>query len=381
MTGLPPLGIDPLPGIDLRHMLLLTDDTAMLQHAAHATPNLYHGYCTDDNARALIAAVKSIALGVHVPRSTAAGAVATDSLRVCTQRYLAFLSYAFNAEAGRLRNYMGYDRTWAEGVGSEDSHARAVWAAGTAVRLGPSDDIRQLADSLMQQILPAVEGFEGMRPWAFALLGIDEYLRGSGDHGDARRLRAVLAERMLEVWRENSSRKWPWWEDHLTWANAKLPHAVLVSGSALENRDMVQAAVTALRWLLEVQTGPAGQLSIIGNDGWYVRGGRKAQFDQQPIEAQGLVQACVAAAAITREDYWARQARRCFQWFTGHNDLNLALYNAQTGGCHDGLTAGGVNSNQGAESTLAYILSVLDLHHYERARKSEQDAASARDRS
>lgn len=183
-------------------------------------------------------------------------------------------------------------------------------------------------------------------------------------------------------WRSDCSKRtahstpdWPWWEDSLTWGNAKLPHAMLVAGSALGRDDMVRSALTAIGWLLKVQTGEAGQLSIIGNQGWFFRGGVRAPFDQQPIEAKGLVQACLAAATITREKQWADQARRCFEWFAGRNDLDLPLYNSETGGCHDGLTPGGVNANQGAESTLAYILSVLELHQYDRTQKAEQNTA------
>lgn len=150
---------------------------------------------------------------------------------------------------------------------------------------------------------------------------------------------------------------------------------MLVAGSALGRDDMVRSALTAIGWLLKVQTGEAGQLSIIGNQGWFFRGGVRAPFDQQPIEAKGLVQACLAAATITREKQWADQARRCFEWFAGRNDLDLPLYNSETGGCHDGLTPGGVNANQGAESTLAYILSVLELHQYDRTQKAEQNTA------
>jgi len=375
MSNLPPLELSPLPEVDLRHLFVLTDDTGMLQHATHATPDLHHGYCTDDNARALIAAVKVAAL----PPETWVGnhGYAEDDLLVATQRYLAFLAYAYNPEAGRFRNFMQYDRTWLEEVGSEDSHARTVWALGKVVRLAPNDDTRDLAERLMHQAMPAAEGFAHLRPWAYSLLGVDEYLRAGEGRNLAERLRYALGQQLFARWNEHASPDWPWWEDSLTWGNAKLPHAMLTAALAEERPKMRDAALDALRWLLDVQTGESGQLSIVGNHGWYHRGGEKAKFDQQPIEAKSLIQACLTAAAGTGDAYWTEQAVRCFEWFGGRNDVGAPLYNPDTGGGQDGLTEHGPNSNQGAESTLAYIMSVLELHLYDRASKGELDLAPA----
>lgn len=375
MSRLPPLELEPLPAIDLRHMLVLTDDTAMLQHATWSTPALHHGYCTDDNARALVAGVMFYDLQPET-RGAEGTSYVCDELLVATQRYLAFLSYALNPDTGRFKNFMGYDRTWLEETGSEDSHCRAIWALGEAVRFGPTRDVREFADRLFREALPAVATFGHLRPWAYALLGLDEYLRSGADAPVAAELRESLAERMFGLWRKRAGADWPWWEDYLTWGNAKLPHALLIAGSALERKDMVEAALRALRWLLEVQTGDSGQLSVIGNRGWYYRGSEPARFDQQPIEAKGLVQACLAAALRDRDPFWTREAERCFQWFLGGNDLGRALYNPETGGCHDGLLAEGPNANQGAESTLAYLLSVLELHHYHRTQKAQEAMAS-----
>lgn len=375
MRLLPPLYVSPLPRINLKHLFVLTDDTGILQHATRSTPDLHHGYCTDDNARALIAGVKLWALPCELWDSGQPLAYSPDQLLIAMQRYLAFLAYAFNAEAGRFRNFMQYDRTWLEKVGSEDSHARTIWALGKAVHLAPNDDIRQLADELLRRALPAVERFEHLRPRAYALIGLDEYLVARGEAELAPPLRESMAEQLLEIWQQHATSDWPWWEDWLTWGNAKLPHALLVAGSSLSRPDMVEAALKALSWLLDVQTGHQGQLSIIGNNGWYFRGRRRARYAQQPIEAKGLVQVCLAAATVTGERRWADQACRCFEWFLGRNDTHLSLYNAQTGGGQDGLGAGGVNANQGAESTLAYLLSVLELHHYNLARKEQANLA------
>ena len=364
---LPTLNMDPLPQIDLRHLLVLSDDTGIMQHATRSTPDLHHGYCTDDNARSLIAAVMVLDLpkdrwGVDEDRR--------HEVVILTQRYLAFLAYAFNDEAGRFRNFMQYNRAWLEEVGSEDSHARTVWGLGKAYRQAPTNDIQDLSESIIRKAMPAVESFEYIRPWAYAILGIEEYLRVAQDDF-ASQLHERMATRLFDIYREHATSDWPWWEDWLTWGNAKLPHAMMNAGVAMGREDMVAASLESLRWLLEIQTAEDGHLSIIGNDGWYLKGKPRSQYAQQPIEAKALVQACLAAAWATGDGYWTDQAVRCFQWFTGRNDAGLPLYNAETGGGNDGLESYGVNANQGAESTLAYLMSVLELHHYDAAVRAQ----------
>jgi len=377
MAALPALDVDPLPQIDLRHVFVLTDDTGILQHANRGTPDLHHGYCTDDNARALIAAVKLWALPQDAWAPAEPDLPGPNDVLVATQRYLAFLAYAFNPGRGRFRNFMQYDRSWLEEVGSEDSHARTVWGLGMAYRLAPNDGVRDLADELMDRALSAVETFPSLRPWAYALLGLDEYLLARPDHEPARRLHRALTQRLFERWQAQAADDWPWWEDSLTWGNAKLPHAMLVAAERLGRADVVDAALKALRWLLEIQRAADGHLSVVGNQGWYIRGGPRAHYDQQPIEAKALVQACLAAAGITGDTYWAVEAGRAFRWFTGHNDAGASLYNPETGGGFDGFGSGGVNANQGAESTLAYLLSVLELHLYDLARRGQSPVPAA----
>jgi len=367
METLPPLDAGPLPAIDLRHLLVLTDDTAIFQHANRSTPNLHHGYCTDDTARALIAVTKFLALPADDRPNRQEGGADENDLLVVLQRYLAFLSYAYNEQACRFRNFMQFDRSWLETVGSQDSHARAIWALGKTVRLAPNEDIRELADHIMLRAIGALDGFDSLRPWAYGLLGLQEYLHVYGDRQPAVQLRQVLAERLFKIRQQQAEDDWPWWEEELSWGNAKLPHALIVAGAALGRDDMLDAGLESLQWVLDLQTADDGHLSIIGNHGWYRRGGRKARFDQQPIEAKAFAQACLAAATITRQECWTERAQVCFEWFTGRNDIGQSLHNPQTGGCHDGLGEGGVNSNQGAESTLAYLLTVLAMHHYAQA--------------
>ena len=362
-----------LPPVDLRQFLTLTDGTGMLQHSMFATPNPQHGYCTDDNARALIAGVMYEHLrprleGEGVAVLPGRGGGGCGDLLVPLQRHLAFLLYAFNPETGRFRNFMGFDRRWLEEAGSEDSHARAIWGLGATFALAPNDSVRGTADKLLHDALPTMEAFRHMKPWAHALVGLDEYLAAASGDEQASRLRVTLAERLHELWRVRSADDWPWWDDILTWGNAKLPHALLVSGAGLGREEMIEAGLKVLDWLLELQTAEGAHLSIIGNKGWCVRNGARARFDQQPLEAHGMVHACLAAARITGERRWEEAAERAFGWFLGRNDIGVPLYDDETGGCHDGLTPDGVNPNEGAESTLAYLLSVLELYRFRRER-------------
>jgi hypothetical protein len=377
--ALPKLKVEPFPHVDLRHMLLLTDETGILQHAVYATPDLDHGYCTDDVSRAAMAAVMALNLRQEdLEDDGAPPADTNDQLLVALQRYLAFLGYAFNPDTGRFRNFMGYDRQWLEEVGSEESHARTVWAMGMTVRLAPNDSIRGPSEQLLRDALPGLEQLRHIRPWAYGLLGMDECLKVDPDHSLAVRLFASDADRLFGVWQNHAEDDWPWWEDRLTWGNAKLPHALLVSGCRLRRDDMIEAGLKSLRWLLEVQTADDGHLSIVGNKGWFIRDEARARFDQQPIDAHALVQACLAAAQLTGDKCWADDAVRCFEWFRGRNDVGVAMYDAETGGCQNGLMPDGANPNQGAESTLAYVLSVLDMHHYRQMHEPGVEAGSTR---
>ena len=336
-----------LPEVDLRHLRTMTDDTGLLQHARFAVPDRSFGYTTDDNTRALIAALWTYEM------------LGEPGLVRLATVYLSFLEDAFNPERGRFRNYLSYDRRWLEEVGSEDSHGRSLWGLGTAVALSPNPGFGACALHLFNQALPAVEHFKSPRSWAFALIGIHAYLRRFGGDSGARRVREELALRLYERFRGHATREWPWLEDSLNYANGKLVQALLLSGQWLRRGEMVEQALESLRWLLRVQTTPEGSLSLVGNRGWYRRGGQQARFDQQPIDAHALLDACLEAYNVTQETCWITEADRCLEWFLGRNDLGESLYDHSTGGCRDGLLAEGANQNQGAESTLAWLLSLL----------------------
>jgi hypothetical protein len=339
-----------LPAPNLDHLRVLTDDTGILQHARFAVPNRDHGYCTDDNARALIVAL----MGRNMLGDPAA-------LMPLAYRYMSFLQHAFNHEAGRFRNFMSYDRRWQETIGSEDAHGRAIWALGRTVFDAPSQGLAGAAMWLFERALPAILDFESPRAWAFALVGLDAYLARFSGASDARRARTALAERLHARLESSAAPDWPWLEETVTYANGVIPHALILSGRALARQDMTETGLRSLRWLVGIQTDARGHFVPIGNDGWLVRGGAQARFDQQPTEAQHMVDALLEAQTSTGEARWLDDARRCHDWFLGRNDLQTPIVDEVTGGCRDGLSAGGVNQNQGAESTLAWLHASIRL--------------------
>jgi glycosyltransferase involved in cell wall biosynthesis len=339
-----------LPELKLDHMKTLTDDTGILQHATHTVPDRIHGYCTDDNARALLVA----AMG---RKYLTTGDTRLDSL---SSHYLSFLLYAFNVENGRFRNFMTYARQWTEEAGSEDAHGRALWGLGKSLVFLDNPGEVAMSTTLFNKALKAVEHFDSPRALAFALVGIHAYLYKFSGDSEVRRIREILADRLFNQFKNNATNSWPWLESTLNYANGKLPHALLLSGQWMQRSDMIDMGLRSLEWLLTIQT-EKGHFVPIGNKGWYEKGGPKARFDQQPIEANAMIEACIEAFNIIRDKTWINNAVMCFNWFLGHNDLNMPLYDPKTGGCRDGLMADGINQNEGAESCLAWLLSLMTL--------------------
>jgi len=342
-----------LPEIKLDHLKAFTDDTGILQHANYTIPDRTHGYCTDDNARALLAA----AMGQHFLPTNGWG------LDALSGHYLGFLLYAYNEKEGRFRNFMTYSRKWLEEIGSEDAHGRALWCLGKAVALLNNPGHLAMSTTLFNQALPASENFHSPRAVAFALVGIHAYLDKFSGDSDVRRIRKLLAERLFGQFANQATDTWPWLENALNYANGKLPHALLLSGHGMQRSDMLAMGLKALEWLLAIQTADKHFVPI-GSKGWYAHGGPRARFDQQPVEAHAMVEACVQAFDITREHAWIEHAVMCFNWFLGQNDLNMPLYDPKTGGCRDGLMADGINQNEGAESSLAWLLSLMTLQKF-----------------
>jgi len=348
--------LDQLPEMKLNHLNQMTDDTGMLQHAIFTIPNRREGYTTDDNARALILAVL-----LEQSDDDQRGRANSNSPN-SPGLYLSFLEDAFNPAKGRFKNFLRYDRRWNEPVGSEDCHGRALWALGTV--LGRSRDLgfRGAAGRLFEFSLPAVLAFSSPRAWAYTLLGVQEYLTSYPGDRDAQKVRSALSLRLLKMYGSIRRPDWKWFENVLAYGNARLPQSLLLAGAACSDDRMICAGLESLDWLSTVQHCDINRHFVpIGSQGFYRQDGEKARFDQQPLEAAGAVSACLQAYRVTGDRRWRGEAWSAFNWFLGDNDLQLLLYDSATGGCRDGLHPDRANENQGAESTLSFLMALVEM--------------------
>jgi len=354
--------LNQLPELNVNHVNALTDDTGMLQHAIFTVPNRGEGYSTDDNARALIFTVVLDQLGRDQSGMDCLGKAESVNPDLAS-RYLAFLEHAFDAKKKRFRNFLGYDRRWVEDQGSEDSHGRALWALGTVLARSANHGLRGAAGRLFEFSLPAAVEFHSPRACAYTMLGIQEYLHSYPGDRDAQRARFALARRLLDMYQKIRRPGWEWFEDILAYGNARLSQAMLLVGSACSDKHMLSAGLDSLDWLMKAQCCQTnGHFVPIGSQGFYRQGGAPARFDQQPIEAAGAVAACLEAYRVTGDGRWRSYAWSAFNWFLGDNDLQVPLYDSVTGGCRDGLHPDRANENQGAESTLSFLMSLLEMH-------------------
>jgi glycosyltransferase involved in cell wall biosynthesis len=354
--------VDSLPAIKLDHLNRMTDDTGILEHAVFVVPNCPEGYTTDDNARALIVAILLEQSGEGVP----------GTARRLASRYLAFLWLAFDPTSKRFRNLLSYDRHWEEPIGSEDSHGRALWSLGTVLGRSQDPGLRGAAGRLFELAVPAVLEFKSPRAWAFALLGLEEYLVSFPGDRAALNAADTLASRMIHSYRASRSDGWHWFEGVLAYSNARLPQALLRSGTRSANKEMIAAGLEGLEWLATTQRCEVqGHFVPIGSQGFYSKKTHKARFDQQPIEACGAVSAYLEAYRVTGKDNWRKEAWSAFNWFLGGNDLQIALYDSTTGGCRDGLHPDRVNENQGAESTLSFLMALMEMRKVEESNLPE----------
>ncbi len=339
-----------LPEVRLDHLFVMTDDTGMMQHAVYATPDRRHGYSTDDVARALIVTAMMWTLFQE------------EKALPIMQMYLSYLHYSQPGAGERFRNFMSYDRRWLEPAGSEDCQGRVMWALGHLVSHSPNRLTQQLAKDQFRSGLPVLESLTFPRSWALSILGLHYYLREFREDSTAREMLTTLGNRLQAAFTEHASDDWPWFEDEVTYDNGRLPQALLIAGFGLERRDMVDQGLRSLRWLLDVQTAEEGHLSVIGNQGWYRRGGARSVYDQQCLESAALIGACKAAHRVSGDAKWLTEMRRCFEWYLGRNDGGVSMVDFKTGGCYDGLQPSGISSNQGAESVLSWLLSLLIMH-------------------
>jgi glycosyltransferase involved in cell wall biosynthesis len=339
----------PPPFVSLDHFELMCDDTGLIQHAVYSVPDRLHGYCVDDNARALL-----VACALNAPGETPM----SESLCV---RFAAFVQHAWNGGSKRFRNFMSFDRRWLEEVGSEDSHGRSLWALGECARSDSNAARRRWAGALFLEALPAVEAFSSPRAWSFTLLGLDAYIKSGAMSPYLSNLRHQLAERLVSSLESAESKDWVWFEKSLTYENARMPQALIVTGIATSDPFCVNTGLRSLRWLMTLQTTPTGCFRPVGSQGFGEHLRVPLPFDQQPVEATATISACRAAWSADSDPRWRADALRTFSWFLGRNDLSIPLVDVDAGSCRDGLHPDRANENRGAESVVSWLLALTEI--------------------
>lgn len=357
-----------LPEINLKHLNNLTDAIGIFQHSRFSIPRYSEGYCLDDNARALLFTVQLDDLGI-----------ADENVYKLSNIYAAFIDYAYDSNKKRFRNFMNFQRQWVEEIGSDDSQGRAVWALGTVVGKSTKKQLQIWATQLFNDAIPCIPELTSPRAWAFGLLGINEYLqRMSGDRL-VLNIRDELVKKLMNLYYNVATDDWKWFENYLTYDNAKISQALLVSGYQMKNSEVLEVGLETLKWLMNLQLSEKGYFSPIGSDGWYFKGQSKARFDQQPVSTCDAILACSEAHRITGDEFWYNLSKTIFEWFFGKNDLGLQLYDATTGGCYDALQVDRVNLNQGAESTLSFLISLAEIYRIENMIKAYEKVKQIED--
>jgi uncharacterized protein YyaL (SSP411 family) len=336
-----------LPPIKLDYLASITDETGILQHTKFATPNRREGYATDDNARALIVCTRHNGLN----RSPETAKLADV--------YLSFL-YHMQMDDGRLHNFLSYDRRFLDDAGSDDSLGRALWACGSVINSNLDEEKKLLSKEVFDKALPHAVNSTSPRAKAFSVLGLSQYQRAYPKDQALPGRMTELIEQLLKLYEQKSSVDWHWFESDLTYCNGRLPQALFEGYERIKDEDYLQVAKDSFNFILKAQMSN-GMFAPIGNNGWYKKGGLKALYDQQSVEASCMVETAVAAFRETRKSYFRTVARTIFAWFLGKNTQGLSVYNPNTGGCYDGLTPEGLNLNQGAEATVTYLLARLEL--------------------
>ncbi len=358
--------IPAAPQMQLGHLLGMCDDTGLFQHAVRSIPDRAHGYCVDDNARALLVACALNAQGEQrLPEAL-------------TARLAAFVQHAWNPDTRRFRNFMSFERRWLEPTGSEDSHGRTLWALGECARRDVSWSRRRWAACLFAEALPAVEHFRSPRAWAFTLLGLDAYCTEVAEDSRARELRLLLAERLMSILSSVETHDWVWFEESLAYDNARLPQALIATGVAIDAPAYIAAGLKSLRWLMSLQTSSAGVFRPVGSDSFQRKKQHPRPFDQQPLEATAAISACLAAWRADRDARWKADAARAFAWFLGSNDLSTPLIDLETGSCRDGLHSDRANENRGGESVVSYLLGLAEIRQLARTESERTERALLR---
>jgi glycosyltransferase involved in cell wall biosynthesis len=365
-----PVTIAPLgpviPAMQTGHFLSMCDDTGLFQHAVYSVPDRSHGYCVDDNARALL-----LACALNIPGEQRLS-------EALTARFAAFVQHAWNPDTARFRNFMGFNRAWLEDKGSEDSHGRALWALGEAARGDANPSRRRWAAALFAQALVTAESFRSPRAWAFTLLGLDAYCAAAPDDLHAKEVRHSLADRLMSCLALVETPDWVWFEEGLAYDNARLPQALMITGLATQTPPYVDAGLRSLRWLMTQQTASDGHFRPVGTAGFGERRQHPRAFDQQPVEATATIAACLTAWRAEGDAEWKAMATRAFAWFLGSNDLSVALVDPHTGSCRDGLHPDRANENRGGESVVCYLLGLAEIRQLARVNTRPTKSAALR---
>jgi glycosyltransferase involved in cell wall biosynthesis len=342
------------PDMQIGHLLSMCDDTGLFQHAVHSVPDRSHGYCVDDNARALL-----LACALNNPGEQRLS-------EVLTARFAAFVQHAWNPGTRRFRNFMGFNRAWLEDSGSEDSHGRTLWALGECARRDANPSRRRWAAALFAEALSTAEGFRSPRAWAFTLLGLNSYCAVSPDDLHAQEVRHLLVDRLMAGLTTVGTPDWMWFERGLAYDNARLPQALMLTGMATQTPAYVDAGLRSLRWLMTQQTTSAGHFRPVGTAGFGEQRQHPRAFDQQPLEATATIAACLTAWRADGDVEWKAIATNVFAWFLGSNDLSVALVDPHTGSCRDGLHPDRANENRGGESVVSYLLGLAEIRQLAR---------------
>ncbi len=342
--------IPALPEVNFNHLKNFTDSTGIFQHATYSIPNRNEGYCTDDNARALLIAVMN------------KYAQSDDSLDKEIATYVTFLHHSFNPENGLFRNFMSYERKWLEDAGSEDCNGRIIFVLGYIIKNTVSNSMLTLAKSLFDRSIKHMRAFISPRAMAYISMGCVSYLNRFAGAIDIKMINKTLCDKLLDFYTRASTEDWHWFEEHLTYDNARLSQARLISGQFTNNTAYTEAGLESLNWLYNsLYDTEKNCLSIVGNNGWFPKDGTKAKYDQQPIEIPAMIDACYAAYTITGDNIWIDRLGIAFSWFLGNNDRQEPLCDLTTGACFDGLNSAMINQNQGAESTISWLHSLLKM--------------------
>lgn len=337
------------PELNLNHLFNLTDGTGMLQHARYQVPDRNHGYCIDDNARALLV--------LNLFKNKYGESSKMDQI---LNTYLSFVNHAYNPSVKRFRNFMSYDRQWLEDSGSEDSQGRTIWAIGTLASNKNFQEIQGHLEDLVKHCLEITEELTHPRAIAYSLLGLTEYAIQDREKGvQVKEKITNSSAKLYRFFKQQTNPEWLWYDKTVTYDNSRIPQAFILSGYVLEDSQLIKKGGELLDWLITHQFKDEIFLPV-GNDKWFTPG-HKSPYDQQPIEAWGMIDACLCAGKIMQNKKYYECAQKAFNWFLGENPVGAPLYDPLTGGCCDGLHSSGVNKNQGAESTLAWLHSLLTM--------------------